>query len=84
MRTQELFDYLLDMRTQELFDYMSREHGLTLLESEMHEIELIIARMLEADRKWEDAHKCPACDDTGWKFQHLTLGTNKVKCHCQQ
>lgn len=44
------------MRTQELFNYMSREHGLALTESEMHEIELIVARMLEADQ----AHACPA------------------------
>ena len=34
------------MRNQELFDHMSREHGLTLLESEMHEIWLIVARTL--------------------------------------
>lgn len=43
------------MRSQELFTYMSREHGLTLTESEMHEIELIVARMLAKDRVQETA-----------------------------
>ena len=43
------------MRNQELFNYMSREHGLTLLESEMHEIELIVARTLANDRVQEAA-----------------------------
>lgn len=43
------------MRNQDLFNYMSREHGLTLLESEMHEIELIVARMLAIDRAQEAA-----------------------------
>ena len=45
------------MRNQELFNYMSREHGLTLLESEMHEIELIVARMLATDREHEAARQ---------------------------
>ena len=43
------------MRNQELFNHMSREHGLTLLESEMHEIELIVARTLANDRVQEAA-----------------------------
>ena len=43
------------MRNQELFNYMSREHGLTLLESEMQEIEIIVARMLATDREHEPA-----------------------------
>lgn len=43
------------MRNQELFNYLSREHGLTLLESEMHEIELIVDRMLANDRAQEAA-----------------------------
>lgn len=43
------------MRNQELFNHMSREHGLALLESEMHEIELIVARTLANDRVQEAA-----------------------------
>jgi len=34
------------MRNQELFDLMIREHGLTLTESEMNEIEILVTRML--------------------------------------
>jgi len=32
-------------RQQELFNLMSQEHGLTLLESEMHDIEHVVLRM---------------------------------------
>jgi len=42
-------------RAQALFDHMSCEHGLTLLDAEMHEIELIVSRMLDADREREAA-----------------------------
>lgn len=35
--------------SQKLFDYMSREHGLTLLDSEMHEIELIVRARTDDD-----------------------------------
>lgn len=43
------------MRNQELFSHMSRKHGLTLIESEMHEIELIVARTLAIDREQDAA-----------------------------
>jgi len=49
------------MRNQELFTHMSREHGLTLLESEMYEIELIVARMMAADHQREAAN-APTAD----------------------
>jgi len=41
----------LVVRNQELFDLMSRDHGLSLLDSEMYEIEIVVARMLARDRK---------------------------------
>lgn len=41
------------MRNQELFNLMARDHGLTLLESEMHEIEIVVARTLATDRRPE-------------------------------
>ena len=40
-------------RNYELFCHMANEHGLTLIDSEMHEIELIVARMLTNDRGCE-------------------------------
>lgn len=45
------------MRNQELFDLMAHEHGLTLLESEMHEIEIVVARTLATDREHEAARQ---------------------------
>jgi hypothetical protein len=47
------------MRNQDLFNHMIREHGLTLLESEMHAIERIVARTLAADRAQEAARSAP-------------------------
>lgn len=37
------------MRSFPLFEHMSREHGLTLMESELDEIERIVVKMLEMD-----------------------------------
>lgn len=45
------------MRNQELFNLMAREHGLTLLESEMHEIEIVVARTLATDREHDSKPK---------------------------
>lgn len=46
MHEFNLYD-LADMsdRQQELFDLMTQDHGLTLLQSEMHDIEHVVLRM---------------------------------------
>ncbi len=49
--------------TQRLFAHMAREHGLTLLDSEMHEIE----RIVNAGRsvlEWQPASDVPDADVT--------------------
>lgn len=42
---------------QRLFNHMAQDHGVTLLESEMHEIEIIVADILADDRRLETGRR---------------------------
>lgn len=62
------------MNYQPLFDHMSKEHGVTLLESEMQEIILIVDKMTKVQcenciRHGTKADECWVCGEDFGEFK---------------
>lgn len=67
------------MRNQKLFNYLSREHDITPIASEMHEIEMIVARMLATDRTQEAAR---SGDESSANFTTDAPGVSAICGNC--